>query len=641
MGCGFWWTEATITGYTNYIFDATFSNDGSTVASGGADNTIHLWNTSTAEEEQILIGHTDWVWSVEYSPDDSTIASGSDDGTIRLWNALTGEHIKTFSGHTHWVWSVAFNPDGSTIASGSEDGTVKLWNTAFDEELFTLSEHRSSVLCVAFSSDGRTLASGSADGTIILWDVATGDLLDTLTGHTDIVECVAFSPKDGILASGSDDGTVRIWDTVFGVELETFTGHTGFVEDVAFSSDGNTLVSGSSDRTIRIWDIVSGKQIQTLIGHTGTIFSIAVNSDDNTIASTSVDGTVLLWNFTPSTNSYATASFSPSSIESPAINWHLTLSLNIEDAGNVAGYQATVRYDETALRFVSGSNGGFLPSGSFSVPVINKENTVTFAATSLGGETFGSGTLANLTFEVIAPKASTLTLSNVRLTDASGNIYYANVQPAHITQPFLQQGDLNGDGVVNVQDLTIVASNFGETGENHADVNGDGVVDIVDLTLVAAAMANSPAAPSLWIPENKVSLTSTVVEQWLRDAKQISVMDTTIQQGILVLEQLLSTMIPKQTVLLPNYPNPFNPETWIPYQLAEPADVTIHIYSNDGQLIRTLDMGHRSTGIYQERNHAVHWDGKNEIGEPIASGIYFYTLTAGQFTATRKMLIRK
>ena len=96
-----------------------------------------------------------------------------------------------------------------------------------------------------------------------------------------------------------------------------------------------------------------------------------------------------------------------------------------------------------------------------------------------------------------------------------------------------------------------------------------------------------------------------------------------------------------ETVLLPNYPNPFNPETWIPYQLAEPADVTISIYAADGKLIRTLDLGHRSVGIYVSRSRAAYWDGRNALGEPVASGVYFYTLTAAEFTATRKMLIRK
>ena len=97
----------------------------------------------------------------------------------------------------------------------------------------------------------------------------------------------------------------------------------------------------------------------------------------------------------------------------------------------------------------------------------------------------------------------------------------------------------------------------------------------------------------------------------------------------------------EQTQLLANYPNPFNPETWIPYQLSAPAEVTVRIYSVNGILVRTLALGQTPAGIYQNRSRAAYWDGRNDVGESVASGLYFYTLTAGDFTATRKMLIRK
>ncbi len=99
--------------------------------------------------------------------------------------------------------------------------------------------------------------------------------------------------------------------------------------------------------------------------------------------------------------------------------------------------------------------------------------------------------------------------------------------------------------------------------------------------------------------------------------------------------------LPDKDALLANYPNPFNPETWIPYQLAKSANVTLSIYAADGKVVRTLKLGSMPAGRYQNRNRAAHWDGKNAVGEPVASGLYFYTLTTDDFTATRKMLIRK
>ena len=100
-------------------------------------------------------------------------------------------------------------------------------------------------------------------------------------------------------------------------------------------------------------------------------------------------------------------------------------------------------------------------------------------------------------------------------------------------------------------------------------------------------------------------------------------------------------VFPAETALLSNYPNPFNPETWIPYQLAKSADVTLTIYDVRGVMVRRLALGHRPAGFYRSRGRAAHWDGRNEIGEKVATGLYFYTLTAGEFNATGKMLIQK
>ena len=200
--------------------------------------------------------------------------------------------------------------------------------------------------------------------------------------------------------------------------------------------------------------------------------------------------------------------------------------------------------------------------------------------------------------------------------------------------------DVNGDGTVNIQDLVLVASSLGQIGETDADVNGDGVVNIQDLVLVAGALGDAAASPSLY-SDALEQFSVSDVQLWLSQARQRDVTDPRVRKGILFLEQLLASMVPKETVLLTNYPNPFNPETWIPYQLAKPAEVTITIYAINGQAVRTLALGHQAVGRYQSRSGAAYWDGKNEFGEAVASGLYFYTLTAGDFSATRKMLIRK
>ena len=201
--------------------------------------------------------------------------------------------------------------------------------------------------------------------------------------------------------------------------------------------------------------------------------------------------------------------------------------------------------------------------------------------------------------------------------------------------------DVNSDGVVNILDLVVIASEFGNQGQNlAADVNRDGIVNILDLILVAGMFEGAAAAPSAQ-PQVPETLTAIEVQGWLSDARTLEVRDPIMKRGFVVLEQLLRSLTPKETELLANYPNPFNPETWIPYRLAEDTFVTLTIYDLGGHLVRTLDVGHRIAAAYENRSKAIYWDGRNDLGEQVASGVYFYTLSAGDFSATRRLVILK
>ena len=197
---------------------------------------------------------------------------------------------------------------------------------------------------------------------------------------------------------------------------------------------------------------------------------------------------------------------------------------------------------------------------------------------------------------------------------------------------------MNRDGVVTILDLILVAQQLGRRVSAGAavDVNGDGIVSILDLIRVAQGIAESPAAPLV-----EANSDAATIEAWIVQARLEDDGSLVFKQGIENLETLLASLIPKETVLLANYPNPFNPETWIPYQLAESAEVILTIYDMNGQLVRRLSVGHQAAGIYKNRSRAMYWDGRNQLGEFVASGLYFYTLTAGEFSATRRMLILK
>ena len=173
-------------------------------------------------------------------------------------------------------------------------------------------------------------------------------------------------------------------------------------------------------------------------------------------------------------------------------------------------------------------------------------------------------------------------------------------------------------------------------------MNGDGSVNILDLVMVANAFGNAAA------PASVQELGVAHVQAWLEEASRSihtadsrSEFSVAYEQGIFTLEQILTSLLPETTALFANYPNPFNPETWIPYQLSKPSEVMLTVYSATGEVVRTLELGHQPAGKCQTQSRAAYWDGRNAFGEMAAIGIYFYTLAAGDFSATRKMLIRK
>ena len=488
---------------------------------------------------------------------------------------------------TNSVLSTAFSPRHSgRLATARSDGTIHVWDTSTHTRLYILDDHTDSILSIAFSPDGRTLASAGIDNTVRLWDTSTGDLQHTLTKHTDFVTSLAFSADGGVLASGSKDGTIRLWNPNTGQQQNALTGYLVPVLSLAFSPIGSTLATGRADNIIRLWDLSTGRLLHTLRGHTDFVLSLAFNPNGSTLASGSADSTVRLWNTSTGT-------------------LLKTLTAHTDWVNSVAFSSTTLAsgsFDKTLCLWDA-------DTGDLQHTLTVHTNSVESLAFSTDGSTLASGS-------------------------ADGKVVLWAVTLAQVI------ADVNGDGVVNILDLILVDAHFGATGQHTADINGDGVVDIADLVLVANALGAAAAAPSARNSAT-VLLTAEQVQQWLTEARLSGEVSVAHQRGILVLEQLLAMLMPKNTALLPNYPNPFNPETWIPYQLAEPADVTVTLYAANGTVVRTLEVGHQPAGIYQSRSRAVYWDGKNTHGEAVASGLYFYTLTAGDFTATQKMLIRK
>ena len=330
-----------------------------------------------------------------------------------------------------------------------------------------------------------------------------------------------------------------------------------------------------------------------------------------------------------------------------------TLHFNTEDVTNLAGWQFDIAYDPAILEAIDVSEGDFLKSDGVSSffqegKIDNIVGKITgFNGARLAGGISGTGTLLSVNFAAKAFGESTLTLSNVQLGAATGQVIPSGTLEIIIIVEDKTESppwDVNQDGQVNILDLILVAQNLGPDApiNPRADVNGDGVINVLDLIVVSQHIGEStaPGGPSIFAVNND-DLTPTLIQAWIIHAQTESDGSFVFQQGIANLQKLLASLIPKETALLPNYPNPFNPETWIPYQLEEPVEVTVFIYSANGTLIRTLALGYQSAGIYRSRARAAYWDGTNEMGESVASGIYFYALSAGEFKATRKMLVVK
>ena len=322
------------------------------------------------------------------------------------------------------------------------------------------------------------------------------------------------------------------------------------------------------------------------------------------------------------------------------------LDLIIENVTDLAGWQADIAFNPAVLSAVSVTEGDFLSkdggSTFFQEGSINNttgEITELIAARTTGGGVSGTGVLLSIIFEAQATGEDFLRFRNVKLGQSNREVmpYIIVINPIIVESSL----DVNSDDQIDLLDLTLVAQNFGQT-NSQADINNDGTVDILDLLAVAQNLGASTTglAPSVesW---HLSMLNSTMIQEWIGMAYAANDGSLAFQLGIANLKRLLAAMHPDTTALLANYPNPFNPETWIPYQLAHDTNVTLTIYDIRGAVVRRLDLGHQMAGYYADRIKAAYWDGRNNLGEPVGSGVYFYQLQAEDFSAMRKMVILK
>ncbi len=333
-----------------------------------------------------------------------------------------------------------------------------------------------------------------------------------------------------------------------------------------------------------------------------------------------------------------------------------TLDIRAESVFDMAGWQFDIAFDPAALEAIDVSEGDFLKMGG---TTLFQSGTINNTAGKIEGLSAirlstqgvsGTGTLLQVRFKAKSDGDTRLVLQNFELGAITGDLIPAGPHEVRIiVEGQLATGDVNRDGRVSILDLILVAQQLGRRvpANSPVDLNGDGAVSILDLILAAQAIGSTTASAAPLTPllaggkGGVESADAAKIEAWIAQARLEDDGSLAFKQGIENLQALLASLIPEETAPLANYPNPFNPETWIPYQLAESAEVTLTIYDMNGQLVRRLAVGHQAAGMYRSRSRAVYWDGRNQLGESVASGLYFYTLTADNFTATRRMLILK
>ena len=320
------------------------------------------------------------------------------------------------------------------------------------------------------------------------------------------------------------------------------------------------------------------------------------------------------------------------------------VAVNLDSVGGLAVGSGKVYWTEMTSATAGTVNGADLDGTNFAALATLLSAPMGISVDTAGSKLYwtnarGRVQSANLDGSMIKNVVEGL-ISPSKIAIGGANMAVATIKATTPAKKDNAKYDVNGDGTVDNTDASLVSAGF-DTGNAKLDVNGDGMVNFFDLLLVFDNRDDTAAgAPTI------VGMKLNAV-QIDRIEEQIDLLIATNDRSpaalrtLVYMQQLLATARPEKTQLFANYPNPFNPETWIPYELATDTHVKITIYNTQGVVIRTLQFGHQSAGYYTDRDRAAYWDGRNALGEQVASGLYFYQLETDEMSSMRKMVILK
>ena len=526
------------------------------------------------------------------------------------------------------------------------------------------------IRCVAYGwADNKPiLASGGTEPNIIrLWWANSGAPFDLLSGHDGDVNSIAFSPDNEWIASGSDDGTLRLWKYTLGKARFFHWADAGTWQE-------------DPDQTISFDEHLFGRKWLPVINpFDNNVKSVAfghLKRDDQDItmlACGTRGGKVVVWRYDSTAKEWSNRRDLAGHEE--AVN-----SVAFSPDGPSADFIKEAARGENFIYFVLSAQFPTLqlpsPNGIDDVSPIYKEYAIALDLQDPDGSLQDPGYFM---FPVKTPltklKEKGEQLVKEAAKKAAKKVFVKLRSAIPIVSEIIKWTDIIweiGNSIYEIKsifesaanpEITLTSQELGFESaakpdpieflflvtqpKEHVDIN----IELQYRLLID----QSPLAPVYWnykityigtwdMEEDALAAPGVQLTS-LSDYPLFHLLPPEVQEYLLRhFGQPMNAMdwqIPEVTALLPNYPNPFNPETWIPYQLSEPTNVTLTIYDIQGRVVRALDLGHQRAGIYHRRSRAAYWDGRNAVGESVASGLYFYTLKAGDFSATRKMLIRK
>lgn len=301
-----WTLKATLRGHQGWVPCVAFAPNGKTLATGGQDHTVRLWDVATGKETAVLRGHTDTVQAVAFSPNRRLLATASADGSVRIWEVGTGRPRAVLLGHLGPdvdgkpmpTYTVAFSPDSRTLASGGADETVRLWEVATGKQRAVFQSTKD-VFSLVITPNGKLLASMTRGGIITVWDLASRRKLRQFGEDEGGISRLLLEADGKTLANNATTrDKVRLWDVTTGRQLATLKAKLNWqdspVNAMAFSPDGKVLAATTMfGARILFWDTASGKLLGSI--HFPRPSSIAFSPDGSILASSHEDGTVKLW----------------------------------------------------------------------------------------------------------------------------------------------------------------------------------------------------------------------------------------------------------------------------------------------------------------------------------------------------------